>query len=1042
MLSKYIPLHFIENYNEILKKNYILSAGYVMYVEFSGFSAMSDKLSSGGGTASKILSSSLNTIFVQLMKIIHKRGGSVYKFSGDSMTVFFPKTVHSRSVNNCGIELIKEMKDKRNIRTPYGLFKVESKIGASYGDVIIGQLGKNEKDYFIAGSALEAAIECAETADNGEFVVNCSLRFKLGLCNFKVKKECFYKAEAVEELFESLPHENSVRKIHNIESFTRKVIIDIDYENDYGHGEFNYCTILSIGFSEIYYGNKFEYSELNEFMTEVFRIASNYGGFVNKADLRNNNSRLLLLFGMHSAAENNEEMSARCALDIMKVSTGNIKPRMAIYSGTGYFGTAGSRDRHEFIALGKAVNTSIRLMKTSKQNVIIISDTSASKIAGAELVNPKDQGFKGIRERYKVFEIREFKQNKNKSCKKVSGSFKELSDYEKILHEGLIKRIFITGVSGTGKSIIAKEFSKISSGNGKVFSILCLKETDNVPYNAVKKLLYMFLESISTNKKYALKKMLSDIKEEHNQDFYSEFLGFTPSAVIPDRSMSNIVDDVTVFIFLNFLQKYRSSVFIDNMQFIDAESLNVLMVLFRMEPGTDCVFNLITDNEEKIKCLKTGINEHTFFIKNPVIPEKDGNLTNIIQDRIKNLDSDARRILSTASASGSVFTLNSLTMIEKLYSKLSEEEIKTKLKFLEGQCFIESEDNKAGEYIFMDPAIREIVYYGLSEQEKIKYHAEFAEVYEAAITNEENELSYLAEYHYRLAGNNEKSKKYLMRAVFSSFRYFCYGSAMVFVSKLKNMKLSGAESAELMLLEADIFRMTGENEKGIALCDDVKKLFSSGNIFYNKALSLKAETLLESGRYADTVSEAELSDKAADINFYVKVNCLKGIALLKMGLESAAEAVSTEFYSMKNDLTDPVAKAKIFRLSGELNLFKSKFKIARAYFEDMYDISAEYCLTGEKLEAIEKISLSFEREGDHKKAIDMLEKLCDESLRSHNFDHALSSIESYILNSASQKLNKRAVFYADRWLNAANKYRNQRSIRNIKELMKLKFSAH
>jgi class 3 adenylate cyclase/tetratricopeptide (TPR) repeat protein len=1035
MFSKYIPQHFIESYNEISRNNYIRIKGYVIYAELSGFSAMSDKISVAE-EGSDIVSSALNRIFEALINIIHKRGGSVYKLGGDSITVFFPDTVHSRTVNNCGIELLNEMKNHKIVKTDPGQFKIEFKCGASFGALLIGQLGKNEKEFFIAGKTLDRAVECANNADKGEFLVSCSLRFKLGLCGFQVKNESFFKAEMLEELFESISEGVKIRKIHSIDSFTRKVIIDKD--NNSGYGEFRYGTILSVGFSGIEYDENFNYSALNDLMTEIFRITTRYGGFVNRVDLIGNENKILLLFGAPAASENNEEMSARCAFEILNSSKNGIKMKMAIYSGTSYFGTAGSSDRHEFIAVGNTLNLSIRLMKSATINEIIISETTVAKISGAVFENEREKGFKGIKQKYKIFSLKGFNDKADNKCSHREGRQKEIGDYEKIINDRIIKKIFISGEPGTGKSMLGREFSEISSKRGKVFFIECRKESAGIPYCAVKKLLILFLESISTNRNFALKKILSDIKEDHNYSLYADFAGLATQDKISDRSMSNVIDDLTVSLFSGFLNRYRSFVFIDDIHYIDSCSLNILNRILNNE-STDCVFHLISENEERTSLLKTGTNEHVFHINILEIPQTKQNIREMILNRVEKLDHSSRKILEAASVLGNLFTLNNLKQIKEIKSKFNESELKEKLKILNEQCFIQFEVNKADEYLFKNSIIRDVVYSAISERSKKKYHEEAAEVYEHEITNEACNQLYITAFNYKLSGNREKAKEYLILSAYRSFAIFCYRSVLDILSELRTLELSEEETAELYLLEADICRIEGRNESGIVLCDRVKKMFTPGNIFFMKATGIKTDILFNSGKYSDSIKEAEQADKSSDKNIYVKMNCRKGLAQIESGQITDAEITAAETYGVQNVITVPEVKANIFELSGKLNLSKGKFKIARAYFEDMLKISHENCLAGEKLSALINISLCFEKENENKRSLEILDELCNESLKIHNFDYAISSISCYISNSATLGTKKKAVFYAGRWLNSAKKFSNNKYIEIISDFIKNNF---
>ncbi len=916
MLSKYIPQNFIDYYHDILKNNYIVIRGYVIHAEIHGLHAMFEKLSNQGELGAKTFSSALSQIVEPLLKIINKRGGSVYKLSTDSIEVFFPETIPSRSVNNCGIELLDHMKDLKSIKNQFGRFTIGFKAGAAYGETVIGQLGKNDKDYFMAGSALDKAVDCSLNADKGEFLVNCGMRFKLGICDFQIKHKNYYISEKVEELFDPLPHQSRSGKINKIELFTRKVISDIDREKGTGYGEFRDITVLCIGLSEKDHDSGFEHAGLNELLTSIFRISSDYGGLPLRTDLRSRDNKVIILLGVTESSCNNEENAAKCALDILKESGNNKGLRMAINSGAVYLGISGTSERHEFICAGQVLGTCIKLMRSAESNEIIVSGVSSSKMNDAVFENFREKGFKGIKTRYKIASLKGFAKKENPVHEIIIGRDKELSEYSDAVSKGTVRKVFIKGNRGSGKSTLSKAFSEISSKTGKIFSVLCEKETKNTPYFTVINLINDFLNSFSSDRSYALKKMLADIKESHNYDIYSRFLGVTDfDGRFIDRALNGVIDDVSLSMFISYSGIYRTFIFIDNADYLDKCSLSVLRRCLEYE-NMDAVFHFNYENDDPISSLKDGKNELNFKIKLPEI---------------------------------------------QTFNKIKKDQ---------------------NEYV----------------------------------------------------NNKNNSKKNIKSLALRYYDIFCYEPAAILLREYIKSDPAKNDSAWSLLLEAEIYRAEREYGKGIVLCDQVREMTSvPGDEYYAKATVLKVRMLYESARYDEAVAEAELLDRSSGTELLAIAKCLKGLSQLKKGMFTSAEVTVQEMYKIKNEIKDPEASSMFFELSGSFEFHKEKYKIARAYFEDMLAVSQTGRFSGQALSALISISLCYEKEGENKKAIEILDKLCDESLKMHNFDHAIESIESCFRNTKGS--DRKAVFYSDRWLNAANRLKRLSVSENIKTLM-------
>jgi class 3 adenylate cyclase len=176
MLSKYIPKHFAEIYSDIEKKNFVRVNGTVMFADLSGFTNLSEKLTAKGKEGSEEISRIINEVFEELITIVSRSGGSVYKFGGDAVTVFFPDSVTEKSVLETALLMQAAVRRFTRIDTIAGECSISMKIGIDRGQSAIGRVGNDIKQYFIAGDTLDGACECEHHAEQGEIIVTAGAR--------------------------------------------------------------------------------------------------------------------------------------------------------------------------------------------------------------------------------------------------------------------------------------------------------------------------------------------------------------------------------------------------------------------------------------------------------------------------------------------------------------------------------------------------------------------------------------------------------------------------------------------------------------------------------------------------------------------------------------------------------------------------------------------------------------------------------------------------------------------------------------------------
>ena len=128
----------------------------VMFTDIRGFTGLSESLSAESVT------SLLTRYFDRMVACVHRNDGTMDKFMGDGMMVFFgaPRSIGNPCINavKCGIDMVEELKKMNAEFATEGLPHVAIGIGINYGKVVVGNIGSTERhNYSAIGDAVNVA---------------------------------------------------------------------------------------------------------------------------------------------------------------------------------------------------------------------------------------------------------------------------------------------------------------------------------------------------------------------------------------------------------------------------------------------------------------------------------------------------------------------------------------------------------------------------------------------------------------------------------------------------------------------------------------------------------------------------------------------------------------------------------------------------------------------------------------------------------------------------------------------------------------------
>ncbi|MFK7807690.1 MAG: adenylate/guanylate cyclase domain-containing protein, partial [Saprospiraceae bacterium] len=151
---------------------------YTMFIDLSGFTALTQTLMKKGNEGAEQLSIILNDIFAPMVELVYIRGGIIPYFAGDAFTGVF-------SLEESDVDIQAFLHTAQQLRSlfgsddakknQFGEFDIGIKIGLSVGEVEWGIIGDKFKQFYFRGEAIDDCAACEHHATDQDIILNDKL---------------------------------------------------------------------------------------------------------------------------------------------------------------------------------------------------------------------------------------------------------------------------------------------------------------------------------------------------------------------------------------------------------------------------------------------------------------------------------------------------------------------------------------------------------------------------------------------------------------------------------------------------------------------------------------------------------------------------------------------------------------------------------------------------------------------------------------------------------------------------------------------------
>jgi class 3 adenylate cyclase/tetratricopeptide (TPR) repeat protein len=643
--------------------------GTLLYADISGFTAMSERLSTLGREGAEQVTEIINRYFGAMLHIILARGGDLFKFGGDALLVYFPRSLEALEVAR---DMQHAMSDFTQVKTTIGTFPLQMKIGLNSGSIFTARLGtETQRQFVVTGAAVNATSHAQSIASAEQIIITPEMYAALAndrsLFGFSSAAHGHVALESIHKPIDSATRSDVIRSIDlfptndidALRSITRLIDRLIPYlpigllprlisdpSQPKASSEHRLVGVLFanfVGATELIERSGPDQAdriaeEFNRYLVHMQAAISKYDGVINKIDLFDRGDKLLALFGAPISHEDDAERTVRAALKMQssekEAGALLISQRIGVNTGVVFAGEVGSSERREYTVMGDVVNLSARLMSAAADGEMLLSSAMRRKVSPFfEIADRGTVSVKGKSAPVPIYSV-VGRRAQPEPVRGIRGLHSPLVGREKeaklvraaasnLRHtKGSI--ISLIGEAGLGKSRLIDELRSEVSSDQKNFIWLeghCLSYTQSVSYSAFNEVVRSVLGVFETDTEVEvwskLRRRIDDLfPHDQGEDvlpYLATFLSLPLSGALAERveylegeALQRQIIRAVATLLERLAQRRPLILIFDDLHWADSASLALLERILTIPDRAPALISLIYRPDRSHGCWALG----------------------------------------------------------------------------------------------------------------------------------------------------------------------------------------------------------------------------------------------------------------------------------------------------------------------------------------------------------------------------------------------------------------------------------------------------
>ncbi len=350
-------------------------AGTLVSADISGFTRLTEQLSSMGRRGAEELTDLLNSCFDSMIRICLEEGGDIIKFGGDALLVLF--TGEGDAIRACRASHGMRGLIARPVRQrDGGTVRLGISIGVHRGAFpVFLPLGVH-RELLLTGPDVSATLQRESDAEAGEIQITAAVAEQVPAKVVGAPVEGGYLLRRNPEPVPWLPSEPEQAwpraDLERLIPLEQRLGIEAQ-----GVGEHRQATIAFVCFKrtdEVIASDGIERvgALLQGLVDATADAVARHGVHWLSSDVYGDGGKFILAGGVPTAGVNDDEHLVRAVRDIID-NTGELEVHAGVNRGVVFVGNLGSENRRTYTVMGDDVNLAARLMQRAGPGEMVVS---------------------------------------------------------------------------------------------------------------------------------------------------------------------------------------------------------------------------------------------------------------------------------------------------------------------------------------------------------------------------------------------------------------------------------------------------------------------------------------------------------------------------------------------------------------------------------------------------------------------------------------------------------------------------------------------
>ena len=146
--------------------------GTLAFADISGFTTMSERLARRGKAGAEEVTEVMNATFDRLLRVAYDYGGSLIKFGGDALLLFYDGDGHAARAARAAFGMRRELREIGKPRTSVGQVTLRMHVGVHSGPTHFFLVGDSHRELLITGPAATETVAMEAGAKAGEILLS------------------------------------------------------------------------------------------------------------------------------------------------------------------------------------------------------------------------------------------------------------------------------------------------------------------------------------------------------------------------------------------------------------------------------------------------------------------------------------------------------------------------------------------------------------------------------------------------------------------------------------------------------------------------------------------------------------------------------------------------------------------------------------------------------------------------------------------------------------------------------------------------------